>query len=123
MKREIWQVNLKILWFGCFLAGVGFSLVMPFMALYIDTLGDFTSKEVSMWSGITFSSTFFVTAIVAPFWGKLADRKGRKLMLLRTALGMAIVIALMGTVQNVYQLIGLRLLQGFFQVLFLMRQL
>ncbi|KRN73664.1 major Facilitator Superfamily protein [Carnobacterium maltaromaticum] len=114
MKREIWQVNLKILWFGCFLAGVGFSLVMPFMALYIDTLGDFTSKEVSMWSGITFSSTFFVTAIVAPFWGKLADRKGRKLMLLRTALGMAIVIALMGTVQNVYQLIGLRLLQGFF---------
>lgn len=93
---------------------MGFSLVMPFMALYINTLGDFTQKQLSLWSGITFSSTFLVTAIVSPFWGKLADRQGRKLMLLRTALGMAIVLGLMGIVQNVYQLIALRLLQGVF---------
>ncbi|MGX7419551.1 multidrug efflux MFS transporter [Carnobacterium gallinarum] len=114
MNKSIWQTNLKILWFGCFLAGMGFSLVMPFMALYINTLGDFTQKQLSLWSGITFSSTFLVTAIVSPFWGKLADRQGRKLMLLRTALGMAIVLGLMGIVQNVYQLIALRLLQGVF---------
>lgn len=112
--RTIWQRNLKILWIGCFLAGMGFSLVMPFMSLYIDTLGDFSQKQLSLWSGVTFSSTFLVTAIVSPYWGRLADRKGRKLMLLRSALGMAIVIGLMGSVTNVYQLIGLRLLQGVF---------
>ena len=55
-----------------------------------------------------------VTAIVSPLWGRLADQKGRKLMLLRASFGMAIVISLMGTVGNVYQLIGLRLLQGVF---------
>ncbi len=112
--RTIWQRNLKILWIGCFLAGMGFSLVMPFMSLYIDTLGDFSQKQLSLWSGVTFSSTFLVTAIVSPYWGRLADRKGRKLMLLRSALGMAIVIGLMSCVTNVYQLIGLRLLQGVF---------
>lgn len=96
------------------MAGIGFSLVMPFMSLYIDTLGHYTSQELNLWSGVTFSSTFLVTAIVSPLWGRLADQKGRKLMLLRASLGMAVVIGLMGLVTNVYQLIGLRLLQGIF---------
>ncbi len=96
------------------MAGVGFSLVMPFMSLYIDTLGHYSSTQLNFWSGITFSSTFLVTAIISPAWGRLADQKGRKLMLLRASLGMAIVIALMGLVTSVYQLIGLRLLQGVF---------
>ncbi|MDU6522642.1 MAG: multidrug efflux MFS transporter [Enterococcus sp.] len=103
-----------VLWFGTFMAGIGFSLVMPFMYLYIDSLGSYTNQQLNFWSGITFSSTFLITAIVSPLWGRLADQKGRKLMLLRASLGMAIVISLMGTVGNVYQLIGLRLLQGVF---------
>ncbi|WP_159722751.1 multidrug efflux MFS transporter [Enterococcus sp. CSURQ0835] len=112
--RATWQKNLIVLWFGTFMAGVGFSLVMPFMSLYIDTLGHYSSTQLNFWSGITFSSTFLVTAIISPAWGRLADQKGRKLMLLRASLGMAIVIALMGLVTSVYQLIGLRLLQGVF---------
>lgn len=112
--RATWQKNLIVLWFGTFMAGIGFSLVMPFMSLYIDSLGSYTNQQLNFWSGITFSSTFLITAIVSPLWGRLADQKGRKLMLLRASLGMAIVISLMGTVGNVYQLIGLRLLQGVF---------
>ncbi|MGX7352382.1 major facilitator superfamily transporter [Enterococcus canis] len=112
--RAPWEQNLIVLWFGTFMAGIGFSLVMPFMSLYIDTLGDFTTDQLNFWSGLTFSATFLVTTIVSPWWGRLADQKGRKLMLLRASLGMAIVIGLMGFVTNVYQLIGLRLLQGIF---------
>lgn len=112
--RPVWQKNLIVLWFGTFMAGVAFSLVMPFMSLYIDSLGSYTNQQLNFWSGITFSSTFLITAIISPLWGRLADQKGRKIMLLRASLGMAIVIALMGTVNNVYQLIGLRLLQGVF---------
>ena len=113
-KRENWEQNLLVLWFGTFIAGVGFSLIMPFMSLYIDTLGDFTKSELNFYSGLTFSSTFLVTAVISPMWGKLADQKGRKIMLLRTSLGMAIVLALMGTVTSVFQLIALRFLQGIF---------
>lgn len=112
--RPTWQKNLIVLWFGTFMAGIGFSLVMPFMSLYIDSLGSYSNQQLNFWSGITFSSTFLITAIVSPLWGRLADQKGRKLMLLRASLGMAIVISLMGNVGNVYQLIGLRLLQGVF---------
>ncbi|MEA4829753.1 MAG: MFS transporter, partial [Enterococcus thailandicus] len=113
-RREVWERNLLVLWFGTFMAGIGFSLVMPFMSLYIDTLGHYSTAQLNFWSGLTFSSTFLVTTIISPWWGKLADQKGRKLMLLRASLGMAVVIALMGCVSNVYQLVGLRLLQGIF---------
>ncbi|OTP26462.1 multidrug efflux MFS transporter [Enterococcus mundtii] len=113
-KREPWEKNLVVLWFGTFMAGIGFSLVMPFMSLYIDTLGNYSTSQLNFWSGLTFSSTFLVTTLISPWWGRLADQKGRKLMLLRASLGMAVVISLMGLVTSVYQLVALRLLQGIF---------
>lgn len=113
-KRETWEKNLVVLWFGTFMAGIGFSLVMPFMSLYIDTLGNYSTSQLNFWSGLTFSSTFLVTTLISPWWGRLADQKGRKLMLLRASLGMAVVISLMGLVTSVYQLVALRLLQGIF---------
>lgn len=112
--RQKWEKNLIVLWFGTFMAGIAFSLVMPFLSLYIDTLGNFSTRQLNIYSGFTYSATFLVTAIVSPFWGRLADRKGRKLMILRASLGMAFVIGLMGFVTNVYQLIFLRLIQGVF---------
>lgn len=110
----VWQRNIIVLWFGTFMAGVGFSEVLPFLSFYIDELGNFTKSQLNFYSGVTFAITFLVTAVVSPFWGKLADIKGRKLMLLRASFGMAIVFSLMGLSQNVWQLIGLRALQGVF---------
>lgn len=109
---EGWRRNLAVLWLGTFIAGMGFSEVMPFLSLYVGQMGDFTKGQLTMYSGLTYAVTFFVIAIVSPLWGKLADRRGRKLMLLRSSLGMAVVIGLMGFVHNVWILILLRFLQG-----------
>lgn len=113
-KPEQWRRNLAVLWLGTFIAGMGFSEVMPFLSLYVDDLGTFTKGQLTIYSGVTYAVTFLVIALVSPLWGKLADTKGRKIMLLRSSFGMAIVIGLMGFVSNVWQLIGLRFLQGFF---------
>lgn len=113
-KSEQWRRNLAVLWLGTFIAGMGFSEVMPFLSLYVDDLGTFTKGQLTIYSGVTYAVTFFVIALVSPLWGKLADTKGRKIMLLRSSFGMAIVIGLMGFVSNVWQLIALRFLQGFF---------
>ncbi|WP_407885646.1 MFS transporter [Levilactobacillus sp. N40-8-2] len=113
-KPEQWRRNLAVLWLGTFIAGMGFSEVMPFLSLYVDDLGTFSKGQLTMYSGVTYAVTFFVIALVSPLWGKLADTKGRKIMLLRSSFGMAIVIGLMGFVSNVWQLIALRFLQGFF---------
>lgn len=107
-----WQRNLTVARFGCFLTGAAFSLVMPFLPLYVEQLGVTDPGTLNMWSGLVFSITFLFSAIASPFWGGLADRKGRKIMLLRSALGMAIVMALMGMAQNVWQFLVLRALLG-----------
>ncbi|MGL5386599.1 MAG: multidrug efflux MFS transporter MdtG [Serratia sp. (in: enterobacteria)] len=107
-----WQRNLFVTWLGCFLTGAAFSLIMPFLPLYVEALGVTGHQSLNMWSGLVFSITFLFSAIASPFWGSLADRRGRKLMLLRSALGMAIVMVLMGMAQNIWQFLALRAVLG-----------
>ena len=109
---ESWKVNLISVWFGCFFTGLAISQILPFLPLYVSQLGVTSHEALSMWSGLTFSITFLVSAIVSPMWGSLADRKGRKLMLLRASLGMAIAILLQAYATNVWQLFLLRGLMG-----------
>ncbi|EMG7913653.1 multidrug efflux MFS transporter [Enterobacter cloacae] len=109
---ESWKVNLISVWFGCFFTGLAISQILPFLPLYVSQLGVTSHEALSMWSGLTFSVTFLVSAIVSPMWGSLADRKGRKLMLLRASLGMAIAILLQAFATNVWQLFILRAIMG-----------
>lgn len=113
-KTPVWEKNLRVSAVSVFLAGIAFSEITPFLSLYIDTLGKFTHQELSFWSGTVFSAVYVVAALVSPIWGKLADKKGRKPMILRASLGMAIVFTLMGVAQNVWQLLFFRGMQGVF---------
>ena len=107
-----WKKNLFSLWLGCFITGLGTSQILPFLPLYISQLGSYDTASLTLWSGMTFSITFLVSAIVSPMWGRLADSKGRKLMLIRAAVGMAIAIFFQGMVTHAWQLLVLRGLMG-----------
>lgn len=109
---EIWKRNLIVCWFGMFVTSIGMSQIAPVLPLYIKHLGVQETALIEQFSGIAFGVTFIISAIFSPIWGQAADKFGRKPMLLRASLGMAIVIFSMGFAHNVYQLIGLRLLQG-----------
>ena len=113
-ERGPWRRNLRVLWFCTFVAGMAFSEIMPFLSLYISSLGNYTKSQVTMYSGLVYAADFFVSAIASPLWGMVADRKGRKLMLLRSSLGMAVAMGLMGFATSVWQLVALRALQGVF---------
>lgn len=109
---KIWKKNLIVCWFGMFVTGIGMSQIAPVMPLYIRHLGISSNSSIAKISGIAFGITYILSAIFSPIWGNLADKYGRKPMLLRASLGMAVVVACMGLAPNVYVLIGLRLLQG-----------
>jgi MFS family permease len=109
---ETWKKNLIVCWFGVFATMIGTSQIAPVLPVYIEELGVHSEAEIVRWSGLIFGSTFILMAIVAPIWGKMADKYGSKLMLLRSSLGMAIILTSIAFVQNVYQLAGLRFLQG-----------
>lgn len=108
----IWKRNLIVCWFGIFVTSVGMSQIAPILPLYIKHLGVQSNSLIEQFSGLAFGVTFIILAIFSPIWGKAADKYGRKPMLLRASLGMAITIFCMGFARNVYELIGLRLLMG-----------
>jgi MFS family permease len=107
-----WRRNLVICVFGSFTTIVAMTLLLPFLPLYVEQLGVTDHAAIAEWSGIAYGATFFSAALTAPIWGWLADLYGRKLMLIRASLGMAIAMSLIGMAHNVYELVALRLLAG-----------
>ena len=107
-----WQRNLWVCVFGSFTTIVAMTLLLPFLPLYVQQLGVSDHAAIVQWSGAAYGATFLTAALFAPLWGRLGDQYGRKLMLIRASLGMAVAMSLIGLSQNVYQLVGLRLLAG-----------
>jgi DHA1 family multidrug resistance protein-like MFS transporter len=107
-----WPRNLYVLWFAEFIALVGYTVVLPILPLYVQELGVRGDRQARLWSGLVFSSHAVTMAALAPVWGALGDRHGRKLMVERAMFGGAIVMAAMGLARNVQQLALLRALQG-----------
>jgi len=107
-----WKRNLVICVFGSFTTLVSLTLLLPFLPIYVGQLGVRHSAAIVEWSGIAFGATFLGTGLTAPLWGYLSDRYGRKPMLVRAAVGMALLMPLIGLAQNVYQLVLLRLAAG-----------
>jgi len=109
---QYWRRNLIVCVFGCFTTIVAMTLLLPFLPLYVEQLGVSDHAAIAEWSGAAYGATFFTAALCAPMWGRLADLYGRKLMLIRASLGMAVAMSLIGMAQNVWQLVALRLLAG-----------
>jgi DHA1 family multidrug resistance protein-like MFS transporter len=107
-----WRRNLAVLFLVQLLSTVGFSLIFPFLPLYVRELGAASGGSIEFWAGLVFSAQAATMMIFSPLWGTFADRHGRKLMLERATLGGAVLLAAMGFVQNAEQLVLLRTLQG-----------
>jgi MFS family permease len=108
-----WRRNLAALWLAEFTAILGFSFAFPFLPLFLHReLHIPNGSELSFWTGISAGVTGFSLALTAPIWGRLADRYGRKPMLVRAMVGGAVSVGLMGLSQSALQLTLLRGLQG-----------
>ena len=107
-----WRKNLYVLVLVQLLSVAGFSMVFPFIPLYVKEIGIATHGSVEFWVGLTFSSQALTMMIAAPIWGVLADTYGRKPMLARATLGGGVLLVLMGFAQNAEQLVVLRTFQG-----------
>jgi MFS family permease len=93
---------------------MGFTLVMPFLPLYFNQLGVHDVGRVAMWSGLSLGVTPALTAMLSPFWGRLADRFGRKIMVERSLASFVVVMAAMAFVTKPWHVFALRVIQGFF---------
>ncbi|WP_017379705.1 MFS transporter [Paenisporosarcina sp. TG-14] len=104
--------NFYIMWISNFLVAGTATMIMPFLSLYINTMGDFSDSYVQKWSGFIFGITFVSAFLMSPIWGRIADRFGYKPILIITGFGISISIFLMGFVHSVETLFLLRLFMG-----------
>ena len=112
MVSESWRKNLYAIFVAQFLVLMGFSFVHPFLPLFIQELGNFTNTEAAFWAGMSAAGHGLAMFFSAPLWGIVADRWGRKPMVLRAMFSSAVVLALVGLAPNVYYILGLRIVQG-----------
>ena len=106
-----WKQNLLVLWIGVFFCSTAFSTSIPFIPLFLTSELGVTS-HLSLWSGIAFGITFLVSALIAPYWGSLADKYGRKPMLIRSGYSFAVLYAVTYFVHDPYVFLVLRVFQG-----------
>src|SRR5260370_10337885 len=97
---ERWERTLWVSWVTQILAQIGFSFIYPSLPLFVQHLGVTDQQSVLIWSGLLFGSTTVAMTVSAPIWGVVADRFGRKLMVLRAMACGTILVLLMLVVQN-----------------------
>ena len=109
-----WKRTLAVTATAQMVSIIGFNFFTPFLPLFLPELGVRSVSRVTLWAALLSGGTALAMAVSAPFWGVLADRHGRKIMLVRATFSAAVLIGLAGLVQNVYELLLLRILQGAF---------
>src|SRR5579875_3652935 len=107
-----WKMTLWIMAGVQFCMSIAFSSSNPFMALYVEQLGVHSLQHIDVLTGIIQGLSPLTAAVMSPVWGALSDRSGRKMMVLRSTLAIAVFTALMGLAQNTWELMGIRAMQG-----------
>lgn len=107
-----WQRTLWVIVVGQLLVSVGFSFVFPFMPLYVQELGVPDLRDATLWAAALNSVQAISLGVMAPIWGTIADRRGRKPMLVRSLVGCGVFIGAMGFAQSPIHLLIFRTLQG-----------
>jgi DHA1 family multidrug resistance protein-like MFS transporter len=107
-----WKRTLWILFVSQLTTAIGFSSIFPFLPLYVKELGSSFGLSIELLAGLVFSAQAFTMMIASPVWGTLADRFGRKLMVVRASFGGALLLFLMAFVSSGEQLVALRAVQG-----------
>jgi DHA1 family multidrug resistance protein-like MFS transporter len=114
VPRVQWRRNQFAVTAASFVGFTGFTLVMPFLPLYIQQLGVTDVGEIALWTGLALGVTPAVTALCSPFWGRVADRFGHKLMVERALVSFVVVMGAMAYVSRPWHLFALRAALGLF---------
>lgn len=109
---ETWKRTVYITLVCVFCTSFGVSQLGPILPLYFHDLGVNTPEGMSLWSGLATGITFLIVCLAAPFWGRLADRKGRKITLIRSSFGMALCNVLIAFQTTPEGVVLIRLIQG-----------
>jgi DHA1 family multidrug resistance protein-like MFS transporter len=112
--RRIWRITLWSMVGIQFMMSLALTVIGPVLPIFLPQIGVHKPASVEFWAGLLNACGFLIAAFASPFWGRLGDRHGRKLMVLRSSCAICVFTALMGLSQNVWELFALRAAMGAF---------
>lgn len=107
-----WKIALAVLTSSTVLMSASYTMLIPFLPMYLMVELGVEQADVNWWSGAVFSISFLIAGIMAPIWGAIADKRSRKLMAIRASACLAISYFLGALVQTPMQLFWVRVFQG-----------
>ena len=102
MTMEPWRKNLYAIFIAQFFVMTGFNFVNPFLPLFIQQLGSYTNEEAAFWSGMATAGFGITLFLSGPLWGIVADRWGRKIMLLRAQFLSSLILLGLGLCPRIF---------------------
>jgi MFS family permease len=96
-----------ILALAIFSSMLGAGIVVPLLPLYAESMG-----ATGLWLGFIFAGFAISRTLCTPFFGRLSDRKGRKLFLVIGLFTYALISFVYVLAVDVYQLVLIRLVHG-----------
>ena len=108
-----WKIVLGVLTVNVVFMSSSYTMLIPFLPMYLTRELGVPMEDVNLWAGVVFSSTFVVSAVMAPIWGRMADTRGKRLMAIRASLLLSVTYFLGGIVRSPMEMVGARVFQGF----------
>jgi DHA1 family multidrug resistance protein-like MFS transporter len=109
-----WGRNLAATVVMVFVVFTAFAFVLPFLPLYVRQLGVQDEHEVALWAGVLIGVAPLLAGLLAPVWGRLADRYGHRRMAARALVSYVALLLLSAVVTDVWQLLATRVGIGLF---------
>lgn len=109
-----WKRTFRVIWLANLITSIGMMSFIPFFPSLLEELGVHDEASVRIWAGVLFGAAPLGATLMSPIWGALGDRLGRKLMICRAMLAIAIFVGGMAFAQGPWTLLFLRLGQGLF---------
>jgi MFS family permease len=104
--------NLVLLWAGQFVNTAGLMMLVPIMPFYLEEMGTQGVAETQTWAGVAIAAPALALTVATPMWGRVGDHVGRKWMVVRALLGLAVAMVVMAAAATPLVLVAGRLLQG-----------
>jgi len=106
--------NLLVTVAMVFAVFTGFAFVLPFLPLFVRELGIAEPEDAALWAGVLIGVAPLLAGLLAPTWGRLADRYGQKGIAAKALVAYVVLLALCAVVTRVEQLLALRIGVGLF---------
>ncbi|CAG8011114.1 unnamed protein product [Penicillium olsonii] len=113
-EKPLPKLQILLLCYARAIEPLAFFSIFPYVSQMVQDNGNVPDSDIGFYSGLIESLFSLTQAIVMIFWGRAADRIGRKPVLVYSLVGVTLATGLFGMAKTIPQMIMFRCVAGVF---------